>query len=239
MALNTDTNQPTTALSVGQEEEQQHTEQLTIQQPDERSGQIPITSQPVKTEEHQDPPTDSESAPAPESLVQLNGLARDHLSVIDEKMETSNGVCPNAVDASPPTSSRSSPPRHHNFKAGHVHANGHARLGSRSGSMCHVGSPRPSLSRQPSALTESVGEDTKPNDYLFLAILACFCPLWPINIVGLTFSVMSRYSLQQGNVDGARRLGRNAKILSIVSLLGGILIITAAIFINWGLILKS
>lgn len=88
MALNTDTNQPTTALSVGQEEEQQHTEQLTTQQPDERSDQIPITSQPVKTE-HQDPPTDSESAPAPESSVQLNGLARDHLSVIDEKMETS------------------------------------------------------------------------------------------------------------------------------------------------------
>uniref|UniRef100_A0A4W4E3I9 Uncharacterized protein n=1 Tax=Electrophorus electricus TaxID=8005 RepID=A0A4W4E3I9_ELEEL len=51
--------------------------------------------------------------------------------------------------------------------------------------------------------------------------------LWPINIVGLTFSVMSRYSLQQGNVDGARHLGRNAKVLSIVSLVGGVLIITA------------
>ncbi|KAK3552609.1 hypothetical protein QTP86_017921 [Hemibagrus guttatus] len=228
MALNTDTNEPTTALSAGQEEEQQQTEQLTDQQPDDRSDQIPISSQPVKTE-HQDPPTDSESTPAPESSVQMNGLA-----VIDEKMETSNGVCPNAVEASPPTSSRSSPPRHHHSKASHVHANGHARLGSRSDSMSHAGSPRPSLSRQPSVLTDSVVDGTKPNDYLILAILACFCPLWPINIVGLTFSVMSRYSLQQGNVDGARRLGRNAKVLSIVSLLGGILIITAAIVINWG-----
>ncbi|TSK77108.1 Zinc finger protein 26 [Bagarius yarrelli] len=236
MALNTDTNESTAALSAGQEEEQQQTEQLTNQQPDDSSDQTPVSSQPVKTE-HQDAPI--ESKPNPESKIQLNGMAQDHLSVIDETVETSNGVCPTAVDASPPTSSRSSPPRHHHSKAGHSHANGHARLNSRSGSMSHAGSPRPSLSRQPSAVTESVGDGTKPNDYLFLAILACFCPLWPINIVGLTFSVMSRYSQQQGNTDGARRLGRNAKILSIVSILGGILIITAAVVINWGQILNA
>uniref|UniRef100_A0A3B3ZUN3 Uncharacterized protein n=1 Tax=Periophthalmus magnuspinnatus TaxID=409849 RepID=A0A3B3ZUN3_9GOBI len=58
--------------------------------------------------------------------------------------------------------------------------------------------------------------------------------MWPINIVALTFSVMSRNSLQQGNVDGARRLGRNAMILSVVSILGGIAIITATIVFNWG-----
>ncbi|KAL0198052.1 hypothetical protein M9458_006592, partial [Cirrhinus mrigala] len=40
--------------------------------------------------------------------------------------------------------------------------------------------------------------------------------------------------LQQGNVDGARRLGQNAKILSIVSLVGGIIIIFVTIVINWG-----
>lgn len=88
MDLNTDTNASTTALNVEQEEEQQQTEQVTDQQPDDVSGQTPILSQPVKTE-HQDPPTDSESTPAPESSVQLNGLVKDHLSVIDEKMETS------------------------------------------------------------------------------------------------------------------------------------------------------
>uniref|UniRef100_A0A3B4G241 Uncharacterized protein n=1 Tax=Pundamilia nyererei TaxID=303518 RepID=A0A3B4G241_9CICH len=58
--------------------------------------------------------------------------------------------------------------------------------------------------------------------------------MWPINIVALTFSVMSRNSLQQGNVDGARRLGRNAMVLSVVSILGGIAIIAAAIVLNWG-----
>uniref|UniRef100_A0A669DME1 Uncharacterized protein n=1 Tax=Oreochromis niloticus TaxID=8128 RepID=A0A669DME1_ORENI len=58
--------------------------------------------------------------------------------------------------------------------------------------------------------------------------------MWPINIVALAFSVMSRNSLQQGNIDGARRLGRNAMVLSVVSILGGIAIITAAIVLNWG-----
>lgn len=52
------------------------------------------------------------------------------------------------------------------------------------------GSPRPSLARQPSTLTEAPLDGSKPRDYLFLAILSCFCPLWPINIVALTFSVM-------------------------------------------------
>jgi len=35
-------------------------------------------------------------------------------------------------------------------------------------------------------------------------------------------------------VDGARRLGRNAMILSIVAILGGLAIIAAGIALNWG-----
>uniref|UniRef100_A0A8C1P400 Proline-rich transmembrane protein 2 n=1 Tax=Cyprinus carpio TaxID=7962 RepID=A0A8C1P400_CYPCA len=132
-----------------------------------------------------------------------------------------NGVCPGPIKMSP---TASSPPRQQHAKPNHAHANGRAKPSSRSGSMSHAGSPRPSLTRQPSAATD-VGDGSKPNDYLIWAILACLCPVWPINVVGLTFSVMSRNSLQQGNVDGARRLGQNAKILSIVSLVGGILII--------------
>lgn len=68
-------------------------------------------------------------------------------------------------------------------------SNGRSRLGSRSGSVV-VGSPRPSLTRQSSAITEATVDGSKPRDYLILAILSCFCPLWPINIVALTFSVM-------------------------------------------------
>uniref|UniRef100_A0A673BLD2 Proline-rich transmembrane protein 2 n=1 Tax=Sphaeramia orbicularis TaxID=375764 RepID=A0A673BLD2_9TELE len=96
------------------------------------------------------------------------------------------------------------------------------RPSSRSGSMS-ANSPRPSLTRRPSAMADGAADGSKPRDYLILAILSCFCPLWPINIVALTFSVMSRNSLQQGNIDGARRLGRNAMVLSVVSILGGII----------------
>lgn len=174
------------------------------------------------------------------------------------------------AETSPTVSSVS--PKFHTKPGSHI--NGRPRLGSRSGSLA-AGSPRPSLTRQPSAITEVTGDGSKPRDYLILAILSCFCPLVPINIVALTFSVMvrrfpkeglmnprihrrtakhalqtvghidssvnlvhvflqSRNSLQQGNVDGARRLGRNALVLSVVSILGGIAIIAAAIAFNWG-----
>uniref|UniRef100_A0A3B5R1H9 Proline-rich transmembrane protein 2 n=1 Tax=Xiphophorus maculatus TaxID=8083 RepID=A0A3B5R1H9_XIPMA len=142
----------------------------------------------------------------------------------------SNGVAPVMAETSPTVSSVS--PKFHTKPGSHI--NGRPRLGSRSGSLA-TGSPRPSLTRQPSAITEVTGDGSKPRDYLILAILSCFCPLVPINIVALTFSVMSRNSLQQGNVDGARRLGRNALVLSVVSILGGIAIIAAAIAFNWGL----
>lgn len=85
----------------------------------------------------------------------------------------------------------------------------------------------------------SAPDGSKPRDFLVLAILSCFCPLWPINVVALIFSVMSRNSLQQGDVDGAARLGRNALVLSVVSILGGVAIIAAACALNWGGILKT
>uniref|UniRef100_G3PQB8 Proline-rich transmembrane protein 2 n=1 Tax=Gasterosteus aculeatus aculeatus TaxID=481459 RepID=G3PQB8_GASAC len=133
-----------------------------------------------------------------------------------------NGVGPLAADSSPTVSSVT--PKLHAKPGGH--ANGRPGPASRSGSLA-PGSPRPSLTRRPSAMPEAPADGSKPRDYLILAILSCFCPLWPINIVALTFSVMSRNSLQQGNVDGARRLGRNAMILSVVAILGGIVIIIA------------
>ncbi|CAN9505075.1 unnamed protein product [Ophioblennius macclurei] len=197
--------------------------------------------QPTSMEEPQ-PMADADSAVTtqPPSAEHPGGGAEeghgmDHLTVIGDNTDTSNGAAPGMADLSPTTASVSPMLQ---AKPGGGHANGRPRTGSRSGSLA-AGSPRPSLTRQPSAITEAVADGSKPRDYLLLAILSCFCPLWPINIVALTFSVMSRNSLQQGNVDGARRLGRNAMVLSVVSILGGIAIITAAIALNWGLILKS
>ncbi|XP_053707616.1 proline-rich transmembrane protein 2 [Synchiropus splendidus] len=169
-----------------------------------------VTSQPSSSEHQAQPPE------------------KDHLTMVSEDSPTTNGIAPLTVD------SKLSPKEPH-AKAG---TNGRARPASRSSSVA-AGSPRPSLTRQPSTLNEPAADGSKPRDYLLLAILSCFCPLWPINIVALTFSVMSRNSLQQGNIDGARRLGRNAMVLSIVSILGGVAIIAAAIAFNWGLILKS
>ncbi|KAG7233745.1 hypothetical protein INR49_006666 [Caranx melampygus] len=211
-----------------------------------------VASQPADTEPEAPPSTTD----APDAKQAEEGKSAEHLTVVSDSAETSkhnvsspgpfnllpppqeltarNGIAPVMVDSSPTAPSVS--PKLYAKPGGH--ANGRPRLGSRSGSLA-AGSPRPSLTRRPSTITEAAVDGSKPRDYLILAILSCFCPLWPLNIVALTFSVMSRNSLQQGNVDGARRLGRNAMVLSVVSILGGIAIITAAIAFNWGLILKS
>uniref|UniRef100_A0A8C8VLS9 Trafficking regulator of GLUT4 (SLC2A4) 1 n=1 Tax=Pelusios castaneus TaxID=367368 RepID=A0A8C8VLS9_9SAUR len=91
---------------------------------------------------------------------------------------------------------------------------------------------RLSLGRESTA-TASGQEPGRPRDYLVLAIFSCFCPVWPINIVALVFSIMSRNSGQQGDVDGARRLGRMARLLSIVSIVLGLLIIVLYCSLNF------
>nr|XP_060613715.1 trafficking regulator of GLUT4 1 [Anolis sagrei ordinatus] len=82
------------------------------------------------------------------------------------------------------------------------------------------------------------GPPSRPKDYLCLAIFACFCPIWPINAVALVFSIMSRNSGQQGDLDGARRLGRVARFLSLLSiLLGSVIILTCSL--NFAGLLKA
>uniref|UniRef100_A0A3B4BC33 Uncharacterized protein n=1 Tax=Periophthalmus magnuspinnatus TaxID=409849 RepID=A0A3B4BC33_9GOBI len=106
--------------------------------------------------------------------------------------------------------------------------NGHS-VPMRSGSAGHLTAAAPlspsraSLSRS-STGNATVQEAPKPKDYLILVICSCFCPVWPISIVALVYSIMqSRNSLQNGDIDGARRLGRLARLLSIVSISLGLL----------------
>uniref|UniRef100_A0A672IK81 Proline-rich transmembrane protein 2 n=1 Tax=Salarias fasciatus TaxID=181472 RepID=A0A672IK81_SALFA len=144
--------------------------------------------------------------------------------VINEKLKNSNGIHP-AESTSPVISSP--PRRQHSISYPH-HAK--TRKGSRAGSIGYTAfSPRPSLSRHSSIATNPPLDRTKVKDYLLLSVLACFCPVWPINIVGFVYSIMSKNSLEQGNLDGAVRLGRVAKMLSVVSLVGGTVIIIACI----------
>lgn len=168
-----------------------------------------------------------------------------------------NGIHPAPADSTSPVIS-SPPRRQHSISYPH---HSKTRKGSRASSIGYTAfSPRPSLSRHSSIATNPPLDRTKVKDYLLLSVLACFCPVWPINIVGFVYSIMvrtgslvwlvvslnmhqyrtkadglfnlllqSKNSLEQGNLDGAVRLGRVAKMLSVVSLVGGTVIIIACI----------
>uniref|UniRef100_A0A3B3WSD4 Uncharacterized protein n=1 Tax=Poecilia mexicana TaxID=48701 RepID=A0A3B3WSD4_9TELE len=69
--------------------------------------------------------------------------------------------------------------------------------------------------------------------YLCLTMLACFCPAYPVNIVALVFSVMSRNSYYQGDYDGSRRLGRSALYVSIASIIIGLLVIAVTCIVHF------
>ncbi|XP_053722597.1 trafficking regulator of GLUT4 1 isoform X1 [Synchiropus splendidus] len=146
--------------------------------------------------------------------------------VINEKLKNSNGMHPASGDKTSPVIS-SPPRRQHSISYPHHNK---TRKGSRASSIGYTAfSPRPSISRHSSIATNPPLDRTKVKDYLLLSVLACFCPVWPINIVGFVYSIMSKNSLEQGNLDGAVRLGRVAKMLSMVSLVGGTVIIIACI----------
>ncbi|XP_074870216.1 trafficking regulator of GLUT4 1 [Carettochelys insculpta] len=87
--------------------------------------------------------------------------------------------------------------------------------------------------------SSSAPERGRPLDYLLLAMLSCFCPVWPINIVALVFSIMSRNSVQQGDVEGAWRLGRMARLLSVVSIVLGLVIIVLYCSLNFTVFQKT
>ncbi|XP_012861199.1 trafficking regulator of GLUT4 1 [Echinops telfairi] len=95
-------------------------------------------------------------------------------------------------------------------------------------------SSRTSSRRASSIATASYTQDQEiPKDYLILAIASCFCPVWPLNLIPLIFSIMSRGSVQQGDLDGARRLGRLARLLSITFIVLGTVIIIVAVTVNF------
>ncbi|XP_065098787.1 uncharacterized protein prrt2 isoform X2 [Paramisgurnus dabryanus] len=160
--------------------------------------------------------------------------------MVKEKTGNGHGIYSGLVDGSVCKPIMSTPPRrHHSLPHAHHPPLGRTRAGSRSSSIAYTAfSPRPSISRHSSIATNPPMDRSKPKDYLILAVIACFCPAWPINIVGFVYSIMSRNSLEQGNIDGARRLGRVAKMLSVVSLVGGALIIIACA-VNLSINVKS
>ncbi|XP_034261257.2 trafficking regulator of GLUT4 1-like [Pantherophis guttatus] len=59
---------------------------------------------------------------------------------------------------------------------------------------------RLSLGRASStATTSNLPEAGRSPDYLPLAIFSCFCPIWPVNILALVFSIMAAFLLLPGS----------------------------------------
>ncbi|KAM4648688.1 LOW QUALITY PROTEIN: transmembrane protein 233 [Amazona ochrocephala] len=65
----------------------------------------------------------------------------------------------------------------------------------------------------------------RPKSYLLLSILACFCPAYPVNIVAFVFAVMALNSYNQGDIEGSKRLGRNALWVAVASIIIGLVVI--------------
>ncbi|XP_070814144.1 transmembrane protein 233 [Chaetodon trifascialis] len=80
----------------------------------------------------------------------------------------------------------------------------------------------------------SIEEPPPPlRSYLCLTIFTCFCPAYPVNIVALVFSIMSRNSYYQRDYDGSKRLGRNALYVAVASIIIGLLIIAITCIVHF------
>ncbi|XP_037658543.1 transmembrane protein 233-like, partial [Choloepus didactylus] len=73
----------------------------------------------------------------------------------------------------------------------------------------------------------------KLKHYLWLSIISCFCPAYPINIVAFVFSIMSLNSYDNGDIKGSTRLGQNAKWVAIASIIIGLLIISISCTVHF------
>ncbi|XP_028970016.1 transmembrane protein 233 [Esox lucius] len=86
-----------------------------------------------------------------------------------------------------------------------------------------------------------VGEQPSPpplQNYLWLTILTCFCPAYPVNIVALVFSILSRKSYELGDYDGSQRLGRKALHVAMASILIGLVIIGILVIVHITTVMK-
>ncbi|XP_010731792.1 transmembrane protein 233 [Larimichthys crocea] len=80
---------------------------------------------------------------------------------------------------------------------------------------------------------EEQGTPPPLRSYLCLTIFTCFCPAYPVNIVALIFTIMSRNSYYQGDYEGSRRLGRNALYVAIASIIIGLVIIATTCIVHF------
>ncbi|XP_070773736.1 trafficking regulator of GLUT4 1-like [Enoplosus armatus] len=103
--------------------------------------------------------------------------------------------------------------------------NGH-RSPLKSGSIGQLAAPPKSLSRLSlGPLPSPVPPGSVPPNYLWLAVLSCFCPAVPLNICALWYANVSRSVLHTGDIEGARKYGRLSMLLSCLAMLLGVAVI--------------
>ncbi|KAL6094358.1 hypothetical protein STEG23_031163 [Scotinomys teguina] len=105
-----------------------------------------------------------------------------------------------------------------------------SQYASRSDSKGALDSSSPDANTEDDKTEEDMPE---PKNYLWLTIVSCFCPAYPVNIVALVFSIMSQNSYNDGDYEGARRLGRNAKWVAIASIIIGLVIIGVSCVVHF------
>lgn len=151
---------------------------------DPEAGSQPTPKLPLQPE----PPTQED--PTPEVLTESMGEKQENGAVVP--LQAGNGEeGPAPQPHSPPSTNyppaNGAPPRVlqqlvEEDRLGRAHSG-------------HPGSPRGSLSRHSSSQLAGSGVEggegtQKPRDYIILAILSCFCPMWPVNIVAFAYAVM-------------------------------------------------
>ncbi|XP_072301887.1 trafficking regulator of GLUT4 1-like [Eucyclogobius newberryi] len=103
----------------------------------------------------------------------------------------------------------------------------------KSGSVGQLAAPPKSISRLSLGhLPSPVPPGSQPPSYLWLAVVSCFCPGLPFNFCALWYASVSKSVLNTGDVAGARKYGRRARLLSCLAIVLGVAVI---IFIAVGL----
>ncbi|KAM4547252.1 trafficking regulator of GLUT4 1-like [Fundulus diaphanus] len=96
----------------------------------------------------------------------------------------------------------------------------------KSGSVGQLTAPPRSTSRLSlGQLSSPVPRGSEPPSYLWLAVLACFCPAVPLNICALWYANVSRSVLHTGDIEGARKYGRLSMLFSALALVLGVAVI--------------
>ncbi|XP_051888429.1 transmembrane protein 233 [Pristis pectinata] len=93
-----------------------------------------------------------------------------------------------------------------------------------------------SLEEVPVSDTDHEAQEAKmPRKYIILTMLSCFCPSYPINIVAFVFAMMALHSYNEGDVEGGRKLGHIATLVSIAAIIAGLIVIAIYCIVHFSM----